>query len=69
MNKKNMIEYDLIKNIMSDDFVNFLKQYSRPLEKINNIWYLPIFYINQFETNKKHWIKTIGKTFISKWGD
>ncbi len=47
-----MIEYDLIKNIMSDDFINFLKQYSRPLEKINNIWYLPIFYINQFETDK-----------------
>mgnify|MGYP005992582627 FL=1 len=52
MNKKNMIEYDLIKNIMSDDFINFLKQYSEPLEKINNTWYLPIFYINQFEINK-----------------
>ena len=53
MNKKNMIEYDLIKNIMSDDFINFLKQYSRPLEKIDNVWYLPTFWINQFETNKK----------------
>ena len=35
--KKEMIEYDLIKNIMSKDFINFLRQYSKPLEKINQL--------------------------------
>ena len=50
--KKEMIEYDLIKNIMSKDFINFLRKYSKPLEKINGVWHLPVFWINQFERTK-----------------
>jgi len=49
MNKKNMIEYDLIKNILTNDFLNFLRQIHSPLEKINNIYYLPLFWIKEYE--------------------
>ena len=50
--KKEMIKCDLIDDIMSEEFCNFLRKFSGPYEKINGVWYLPVFFINEFKRTK-----------------